>query len=181
MLAVQSVLYARDFHQTIANGDSSNYTACTTAAAAGALCQNDGVTPLENSGGAPLPDISNGGTALIGQNDFENIDSSGLGGSLQLTSTQSIAGHGNTFAAGGTFDTASTNFHSGTEVGVLDAELTVLPSGLFVNTPEGTGFPATPVSLDANNKYYGIYLTDTVRCDLEAFGHRQRPLQHRKN
>ena len=164
-LAVQSVLYSRDFHQTVANGDSSNYTACT--AAAGALCQNDGVTPLENSGGSPLPDISNGGTTLIGQNDFENINSSGLGGSLQLQYTQSIAGHGNNFAVGGTFDTASTNFHSGTEVGVLNAELTVLPSGLFVNTPEASGFPATPVSLNANNKYYGFYLTDTFDATSE--------------
>ncbi len=37
----------------------------------------------------------------------------------------------------------------------------MLPSGLFVNTPEGTDFSATPVSLNANNKYYGFYLTDT--------------------
>jgi iron complex outermembrane recepter protein len=160
-LAAQSVLYSRDFHQTVANGNSTSYTACTTAAAAGSLCQGDGVTPLTNSSGAPIPDISNGGANFIGENDFENINSNGLGGSLQLTFTQSIAGHGNNFAIGGTFDTASTNFHSGTEVGVLNAELTVLPSGLIVNTPEGTDFSATPVSLNANNKYYGFYFTDT--------------------
>ncbi len=39
--------------------------------------------------------------------------------------------------------------------------LTVLPPGLFVNTPEGGDFSATPVNLNANNKYYGFYLTDT--------------------
>jgi iron complex outermembrane receptor protein len=166
-LAVQSVLYSRDFHQTIANGDNSNYTACATAAAAGDLCQGDAATPLANSSGAPIPDISNGGATLIGQNDFENIRSTGLGGSLQLTGTHSIAGHGNAVAIGATFDTASTNFYSGTEVGVLDAQLTVLPSGLFVNTPEGTDFSATPVSLNANNKYYGFYLTDTFDATSE--------------
>jgi iron complex outermembrane recepter protein len=160
-LAVQSVLYSRDFKQWVANGDSSDYTSCTTVAAAGSLCQGDGVTPLTGSSGAAIPDISNGGSTLIGQNDFESIDAHGLGGSLQLSSTRSIFGHGNSFAVGTTFDTASTDFFSGTEVGVLNAELTVLPSGLFVNTPQGSGFPATPVSLNANNKYYGFYLTDT--------------------
>ena len=158
-LAVQGVLYSRDYRQTLSNGDNSNYTACTDIAAT--LCQGDGLTPLTNTAGAPIPDISNGGATLIGQNDFERIRSDGLGGSLQLTNTAPLLGFGNVFAMGATFDTAETNFFSGTEVGVLNASLTVLPSGLFVDTPEGTDFSATPVNLNANNKYYGFYLTDT--------------------
>ena len=55
-----------------------------------------------------------------------------------------------------------TRFYSGTELGVLDASLTVLPSPYLVAEPEGTDFSATPVSLNANNKYYGFYVTDTV-------------------
>lgn len=160
-LAVQSVLYSRNFRQTVSNGDNSDYTACATDAAAGSLCQGDGSTVLTNAAGAAIPDISQGGAQLIGQNDFENINSEGWGASLQLTDSQSIFNHGNSFAIGATLDTAETNFFSGTEVGVLNASLTVLPSGLFVNTPEGTDFAATPVSLNANNKYYGFYLTDT--------------------
>ena len=159
-LAVQGVLYSRDYRQTIANGDNSDYTACTDTTAA-TLCQGDGLTPLTNSAGAPIPDISNGGATLIGQNDFERIRSDGLGASLQLTNTAPLLGFGNDFAMGATFDTAQTNFFSGTEVGVLNASLTVLPSGLYVDTPEGTDFSATPVNLNANNKYYGFYLTDT--------------------
>jgi iron complex outermembrane receptor protein len=159
-LAVQSVLYSRNFRQTIDNGDSSAYTACTAASAAGVLCQSDGTTPIMGSNGAPLPDISNGGTTLIGQNDFESTRSQGWGGSLQLTSTERFIGHGNNFAVGASIDTAETNFFSGTEVGVLNAERNVLPSGLFVKTPEGSEFSATPVSLNADNKYYGFYLTD---------------------
>jgi iron complex outermembrane recepter protein len=160
-LALQSVLYSRDYRQSVANGDNSDYTACTTAQAAGSLCQGDGVTPLTNSVGASIPDISNGGATLIGQNDFERISSDGWGASLQLTSTARSGGHENAFALGATFDTAETNFHSGTEVGVLNSSLTVLPSGLYVYTPEGTDFSATPVDLNAHNKYYGLYITDT--------------------
>jgi len=160
-LGVQGVLYSRNYRQTVANGDNSNFTACTTAGNAGDLCQGDGVTPLANATGALIPDISDGGAVIIGQSDFERIRSDGLGGSLQFTSTLPISGHGNSFGLGATFDTAQTNFYSGTEVGVLDASLTVLPSGLFVSTAEGSDFSATPVNLNANNKYYGFYITDT--------------------
>ena len=157
-LAMQGVLYSRSYRQTVANGDSSDYTACD--ATPGALCQGDGVTPLRDSAGGLIPDVSNGGATLIGQNDFEHIRSDGWGASLQLTSTAPLFGHGNDFAIGATLDTAQTNFFSGTEVGVLDVSLIVLP-GLFVDTPEGTDFSATPVNLNANNKYYGFYVTDT--------------------
>ena len=159
-LAVQAVLYSRDYRQTIANGDNSDYTACTDTTAA-ILCQSDGLTPLTDTAGASIPDISNGGATLIGQDDFERIRSDGWGVSLQMTNTAPLFAHGNDFAIGATLDTAQTNFSFGTEVGVLNASLTVLPSGLFVDTPEGTDFSATPVDLSANNKYYGFYLTDT--------------------
>jgi iron complex outermembrane recepter protein len=157
-LGIQGVLYSRSYRQTVTNGDNSDYTACDDAT--GVLCQDDGLTPLSDAAGS-IPDISNGGSTLIGQNDFERIRSDGWGASLQFTSTTPLFGHGNDFAVGATLDTAQTNFLSGTEVGILDASLTVLPSGLFVNTPEGSDFSATPVSLNANNKYYGFYITDT--------------------
>jgi iron complex outermembrane receptor protein len=159
-LAMQGVLYSRNYGQTVANGNNSNYTACSDATP-GALCQADGVTPLTDSAGGLIPDISNGGATFIGRNDFERIRSDSWGISLQLTDTAPFFGHDNDFAVGATLDTAETNFFSGTEVGVLDALLTVLPSGLFVDTPEGGDFSATPVNLNANNKYYGFYITDT--------------------
>jgi iron complex outermembrane recepter protein len=162
-VATQAVLYVRNFRQTVANGDNSDYTGCIQVSA---LCQGDGLTPLTDAAGAAIPDLTNGGANIIGQNDFERISTDGLGGSLQLTSNHSLLGHGNAFAAGATFDTAETQFFSGTEVGVLNSQLTVLP-GPLVFTPEnsvdsnGDLVNSTPVSLDANNKYYGFYLTDT--------------------
>jgi iron complex outermembrane recepter protein len=160
-ISLQSVLYYRNYRQSVSNGDNSDYTGCTTDANAGSLCQGDGVTPLTNSAGQALPDITDGGAVIIGQNDFENIHSIGVGGSLQMNDTDSIAGHGNQFTAGVSVDTAHIDFMSGTEVGVLDSTLTVLPSDLLVDTPEDSGFDATPVILRATNKYYGAFLTDT--------------------
>jgi iron complex outermembrane receptor protein len=160
-LSAQGVLYYRNYRQSVSNGNRTNDTACTSAANGGFLCQSDGVTPLTNAAGQELPDISNGGTVPIGENDFENIHSQSVGGSLQLTGKQSVAGLDNQFAVGASVDTAHIDFSSGAQIGVIAPDLVVQPAGLFVATPEDTGFSATPVILKATNKYYGFFVTDT--------------------
>lgn len=160
-LSIQSVLYHRDYRQSVTNGNTSNYTACTPDDTQGLLCQADGITPLTSTTGTPIPDISNGGATTIGENDFETIHSRGLGGSLQLHGTQSLGNHGNQFTAGASVDSAHVNFSSGAQLGVLSPQLVVLPSDLFVDTAEGSAFSATPVVLKATNRYYGFFATDT--------------------
>ena len=158
-LALSNVVYFRNYRQTVANGDDSNYAACDDAVGPGLLCDGDYV--LTDTAGQNIPDITNGGATLIGQDDYEAIHSQTWGGSLQFSSTEKLLGHGNSFAIGATVDTSSTHFFSGTWLGLIDASLTVLPSPYFVATPEGVDSTATPVILSANNKYYGMYLTDT--------------------
>lgn len=160
-LSVQGVLYYRDHRQSVSNGNTTNFTPCTDDDTAGLLCQDDGVTPLTDAAGNTLTDISNGGAVPLGENDFESIHSRGVGGSLQLHGTQSIGGFGNQFTAGVSVDVDNTDFSSGAQVGVIDSKLFVGPSDLIVDTPEGTGFGATPVILQATNKYYGFFATDT--------------------
>jgi len=158
-LSLSNVVYFRNFRQTVANGDNSDYAACDDDVAPGLLCDDDYV--LTDTLGQNIPDITNGGTTIIGQNDYEQIHSQTWGGSLQFSSTERIAGHGNSFAVGGTIDTSTTNFYSGTWLGVINAALSVLPSPYFVATPEGVDSTATPVILNANNKYHSAYFTDT--------------------
>jgi iron complex outermembrane receptor protein len=158
-LGLSSVLYYRNYRQTVANGDNSDYAACDDDVAPGLLCDDDYV--LTDTTGQHIPDITNGGATIIGQNDFEAIHSQTWGGSLQFSSTEKILGHGNSLAIGATVDTSTTNFFSGTWLGVIDATLSVLPSPYFVATPEGVDSSATPVNLNSNNKYYSAFLTDT--------------------
>lgn len=160
-LSAEGVLYYRNYRQFVSNGNTTNDTACTTDAGVGLLCQADGVTPLTNAAGQALPDISNGGAVPIGENDFENIHSRGLGGSVQITGHEEVAGHGNQLAAGASIDTANIEFSSGAQLGTIGPNLIVQSSDLSVDTPEDTGFPATPVILEAINKYYGLFVTDT--------------------
>jgi len=160
-LSIQGDFYYRAYWQNVINGNTTDYTACTTAQYAGFMCQADGATPLHNAQGDLLPDISKGGTVYIGENDFETIQTDGMGGSLQATETASLFGHDNQLAVGGSIDSATTDFGSSAELGTINSALVVSNSGLFVDTPENTPWTATPVSLTATNTYYGIFATDT--------------------
>ena len=171
--SLQGVLYYRQFAQTVSNGNTTGYEACSNTA--GILCQPDGFTPLMNAAGQSLPDISGGGTAFIGENDYESIGAWGRGATLQITDTESIVGHDNQFTLGAAVDYASTSFFTGTQIGVINSQLLVLPSNLIVDTPEDSfgaannGDP-TPVSVDSVNRDLGFYVTDTfnVTSDLAA-------------
>ena len=158
-LALQANAYRRDFRERVENGNTTDYVACAGISAQ--LCETDGETPLISTTGANVPDLSLGGAVPIGQNDRERIDSLGHGGALQLAVTAPLFGRDNSLVFGARADLARTRFLSTAEVGVIDAALRVLPSGYFVDTPENAGFNTTPVALQARNRAYGLYLTDT--------------------
>ncbi len=162
--SLQSVLYYRQYTQSVQNGNTTNYAAC--ADTPGVLCQPDGETALTDSTGAPLPDISNGGANVIGENDFEVIQAWSRGATFQIANKDSFAGTENDFTAGVAIDYASTSFFTGAQVGLINPQLLVEPSTLLVDTPEDSdaaianGDPV-PVSVDSVNKNLGIFLTDT--------------------
>ncbi len=160
-LSLEANIHYREFHQSVVNGNTTGDIACTTGALAGLLCQPDGATPLVGPNRALLPDISQGGALPIGENDVEQIRSVGIGGSLQATSSRDISGHGNHLTLGGSIDNDGTDFHSGAEVGLVDPALQISYGGLFVATPEGSGWTATPVSLASTVRYYGLFATDS--------------------
>jgi len=163
--SLQGVLYYRQYSQSVANGNSTDYTACTDAP--GILCQPDGLTPLTNATGGTLADLSAGGAQLIGENDFEQIDAWSRGAALQIADKDSYFGRANDFAAGAALDYAATRFYTGAQIGVIDAQLSVLPSDLLVYTAENSaaanafGDPV-PVSVDSVNKSLGLYVRDTL-------------------
>jgi iron complex outermembrane recepter protein len=155
--SVQANIYRREFHQTIVNGNTTDFTSCGD----GTLCQSDGTTKLLTASGGTIPDLSAGGTMPIGQNDRETIRTVTWGGAAQTTNTGTLFDRDNNFVVGGSIDRATTDFQSSAEVGVINPTLQVLTSDFFVDTPEGTDFNATPVILSATSTYYGLFATDT--------------------
>jgi iron complex outermembrane receptor protein len=162
--SLSAVLYYRDFTQAVTNGNTSRYISCATIP--GVLCQPDGVTPLTDSAGQPLPDISDGGNLHIGENDFEFLHEWGRGGTLQASNGGRILGHANEFTAGFAVDYGATSYYAGAQIGLLNPQLIVQPSDLYVYTPENSpgalaNGDAVPVHVDSVNKSLGAYFTDT--------------------
>ena len=166
-LALQSVAYYRHYTQTVANGDNSDYEECMPPQDTAILCQGDGLTPITQANGQHIPDLTQGGAFIIGQNDAELIGSQSVGGSLQLSDNAPLFGHGNQLTVGASADIGHVNFLSTTQIGVINAALTVLPSPYYVFTPESSPFGAVPTSLTADNTYYGFYATDTFDATSE--------------
>ena len=164
-LSAQVTLYYRDYGQSVSNGNTTNYESCMNGA--GILCQPDGVTPLMNAQGQTLPDISDGGTLYIGENDFESIHAWGRGGTLQIADNTPMGGLANQFILGGAFDYALSNYTTWAQIGLINPQLWVLPSNLIVDTPENSaaamnnGDP-TPVDVNSITQNIGAYLTDTL-------------------
>jgi iron complex outermembrane receptor protein len=159
--SLQSLLYYRQYQQVVSNGNTTDYTACTTPAYAGDMCQSDGMTPTYTSSGQVIPDISDGGTLYIGENDFETINAYGRGAALQASVSQPIFGHSNAFTAGAVVDYAQLNFLAGAVIGLINPQLFVEPSPWTVDTTESSPFGANPVSLKGVDKDFGAYVTDT--------------------
>lgn len=161
-LSLQGLLYYRQYGQQLENGDTSDYVPCR-APASSLLCQSDGSTPLRSSNGTEVPDLSEGGLVPLGQIDRQWIDSYGRGAAVQANDSALLLTRPNSFSAGATLDEAQIDFHSGSEVGRINSQLQVLPSGWFADTPEASQFTATPVLLKALEHISGLYLTDSYR------------------
>jgi len=158
-LSFQGNVYRREFHQTVSNGNTTNFIACTSGN--GLLCQPDGVTPLTSTTNGTIPDLSNGGTVPIGENDFETIHAITYGGSAQTTYTGGLFGHENNFVIGGSIDNSTIDFQTANQVGQINPSLQVEASGFYVFTPENSGFTPVPVGLRTISTYYGAFFSDT--------------------
>ena len=161
-LSVQGDAYVRDFRQSVANGNTTNYTGCTDPSTAGLLCQADGSTPLVNTSGGSIPDLSAGGNVPIGENDREGLHTLTYGGAIQATSSAAFFGFKNQFSVGLAADDAQIDYEASAEVGAINSALVVRPSGYVVATPESSPFTATPVRLHADNTSLGAFVTDTL-------------------
>jgi iron complex outermembrane recepter protein len=165
--SLQGVAYYRHYSQNVANGNTTDYEACQNTP--GILCQPDGQTPLMNAAGQTLPDISDGGTVYIGENDIERIWAYGRGVSIQATTDDTLFGFANQLSVGAALDYALTSYWTAAQIGLINSQLLVEPSDLFVDAPENSpgaiaNGDATPVSVQSLNRNRGVYLTDTFNA-----------------
>jgi iron complex outermembrane recepter protein len=147
--SLHGTAYMRYVDIEIQNGAASGFTPCGTT-----VCDASG--PLELLDGAPLSQT----LPYAGIIPEQTTRTTGLGGSLQLTVDQPLGARDNVANVGVTFDQGLTHFTNVTWLGSLEylspPGTTTLSDGLLV------GGSAYNVRLDATNRYYGLFLTDTL-------------------
>lgn len=149
VLSVQGTAYLRYANLKISNGAASGFTPCGNT-----VCDDFG--PLQTIGGAPIsPNLPYQGDVPVA-----TTQTLGLGGALQATLDQPIGGFENVANLGISFDQGTTHF----------SEINWLANLIYLNPPGTTSVPDGVliggsdynIRLEAVNRYYGAFFTDTL-------------------
>jgi iron complex outermembrane receptor protein len=190
---VQSNLYLRKFQQAHVDGNGAEVERCSGAAGNllfNTLCLEDDGFPSQpkanfqilNGNNQPISCPPGSGntcaTTPWGTVDRTRTYALTTGGTLQATNDDKILGHNNYFTIGGSIDHSKIGFQANSELGYVFPDLFVGPNaavpgtGQIIHTAANLGF--SPVSLDAQNTYYGVYANETfdvtTRLSLTAGG-----------
>ena len=154
-LSFQGGLYFRAFNQQHVDGNSTDVTSCPPFS-----CLNG--SPVHDTLGGIIPDISQSGTIDLGEIDRFWTQSRSLGGSAQAVDTDKIYGHDNTLTVGASLDYGWTHFTGNSQLGAVPAfannSLPVIGYPYHIDEPDSF---LNPVSVDATNLYMGLYALDT--------------------
>src|SRR5262249_26271149 len=96
-LSFQAGAYFRAFNQAHVDGNSTDVFPCPPSSCLG---DEDNPTPVHDTFGNVIPDLSNGGTTDLGEIDRNWTQSRSLGASVQAVDTDKLAGHDNTLTVG---------------------------------------------------------------------------------
>ena len=158
-LGLEGQLYVRRLDQRHVDGNGTDAQPCDLNAAL--LCFGDGSTPADGLDGRQLADPFAAG-ATLGEIDSNSAYTTGYGGAVQLTSTATLAGLANSFAAGVSLDMARTDFRAEAELGTIAPDFRVQGGGIFLGA-SGDPISDGPVHLDARNTYVGAFVLDTLK------------------
>ncbi|MCQ8182174.1 TonB-dependent receptor [Methylomonas sp. SURF-1] len=127
------------------NGDGSEFDDC-----GGFMCEEDGVTQLEDLNENPIPasDALEGGTI----NTSSTLQQS-FGFALQDAFDHKIFGRNNHLVGGASFDYGNARYHADTQLGSLTADRGVAGGGVLIQDAH--------VRLTTETDHYGVFLTDT--------------------
>jgi iron complex outermembrane receptor protein len=181
-------IYARSLRQRHVDGNDAEFERCSNSSSFRPyLClEDDGFprpVPFVNPaalafrnqfvllGPDNLPAVPFTAGVVYGTIDRTATDSASLGGTLQLSSDDTLFGLQNYFTTGASIDHSSIAFLSTSTLGRINSDLTVtvdptLPgSGKILHTAGQTGY--APASLRAQNNYYGLYAVDALNLTPE--------------
>ena len=153
-LNFQAGAYFRQFNQQHVDGNGTDVTPCPPYS-----CLNG--SPAHNTLGGIIPDISQGGTLDLGEDDDNQTQSRSVGVSGQVVDTDKIFGHDNTLTAGTSLDYGWTHYTGNSTLGTIAFTNNSYPltaSPYIIDEPDSF---LNPIDVRANNTYAGLYALDT--------------------
>jgi iron complex outermembrane recepter protein len=157
-LSFQGGAYFRAFNQSHVDGNSTDVTPCPPFSCLG----DDAPTPVHDTFGKLIPDLSRGGTVDLGEIDRNWTQSRSLGASAQAVDTAKVYGHDNTLTVGGSLDYGWTRFTGNSQLGIVPGfvnnSLPVIGLPFYIDEPDSF---LNPIAVHANNTYTGLYALDT--------------------
>ena len=111
-LNFQAAAYFRQFNQQHVDGNGTDVTPCPPYS-----CLNG--APVHDTLGGIIPDISQGGTLDLGEDDDNQTQSRSVGVSGQAVDTDKIYGHDNTLTVGTSLDYGWTHYIGSSQLGTI--------------------------------------------------------------
>ena len=156
-LSFQGGAYFRQFNQQHVDGNGTDVTPCPPYS-----CLNG--SPVHSTLGGIIPDISQGGTLDLGEDDDNQTQSRSVGVSGQVVDTDKIFGRDNSLTVGSSLDYGWTHYIGSSQLGTIsftgDA-YPLTPSPYIINEPDSF---LNPIDVRANNTYVGVYALDTFNA-----------------
>ena len=156
-LNFQAAAYFRGFNQQHADGNGTDVTPCPPFS-----CLNG--SPVHDTLGGIIPDISQNGALDLGENDRNQTQSRSLGVSGQAVDTDKIWGRDNTLTVGTSLDHGWTHYTGNSELGTINFANNSYPLtgyGYIIDEPDSF---LNPIDVNANNTYAGVYALDTFNA-----------------
>ena len=154
-LSFQGGAYFRDFNQAHVDGNPTDVGSCPPFS-----CLNG--SPVHDTFGNVIPDLSNGGTTDLGEIDRTWTQSRSLGASVQGVDTSKLAGHDNTLTVGASLDYGWTRFNGNNQLGTFfndnNTSFPLIGFPYIIDQPDSF---LNPIMVHTNNTYTGVYALDT--------------------
>jgi outer membrane receptor protein involved in Fe transport len=168
-LTFSGVGYYRRFKNRVVDGNLTEAAPCTAQTDPNDL--PNGATPSEylcNEEAEPLIENGTDDPIFIGNLDPDYLGSierlattsSSWGGALEAQEKARLFGMRNLFLAGVSYDHGNSNYKTSSEVGVIRPGYVVDGTGVIVSDPGED--EVSPRDLDAENTYWGVYLSDAL-------------------
>jgi iron complex outermembrane receptor protein len=156
-LNFQAGAYFRQFNQQHVDGNGTDVTPCPPYS-----CLNG--SPVHSTMGGIIPDISQGGTLDLGEDDDNQTQSRSVGVSGQVVDTDKIWGRDNSLTVGASLDYGWTHYTGQSQLGTITFtgdSYPVTPYPFIINEPDSF---LNPIDVRANNTYAGVYALDTFNA-----------------